>query len=425
MEEMINYIISFCMNFFDLYIIYRYMTIFFDNHYIDKKLTIVAYMARWVLSIALGSIVLYPLSSIIISLGTIFLITLCYSAKISKKIIVTIVVYMCAFIGEAIVALAVGLSGFELFGQTAQIDAFSEMIIEIIFWTITLGVQKFKNISGNMPLPKAFILAIIIIPVSSIYLEIMIFQQQNVNSNMAGISLVCIIASNFILIYLYDSLSKIFQEQTQTAIVRREKDYYHEQSELLKRKHKELRQFRHDMKNRIMVMQQMLKDKKYDTAQEYTEQISEKLSQIDVYSTTGNVAIDSVINYKLTKASERGVKINSNIAIPENIAIDEDDIVVILGNVLDNAIEATEKLTDDKYISIDFEYDKGSVFIHIINNYDSLIRLVNGKIATRKKDEYLHGIGLQSVKTIVEKYNGLLDIEHNNQEFIVDILLYI
>ncbi|MCI8407924.1 MAG: GHKL domain-containing protein [Lachnospiraceae bacterium] len=424
MDTIVNYVVSLCVNFFDLYIIYRYMTIFFDNHYIDKKLTVVAYMTRFVLSIVLGSVVLYPLTSIIISLACIFLIALCYSANFSKKIIVTIVVYMCGFIAEAIVALLVGLSDFEPFGQIVQASALSEVIIEIIFWAITLGVQRFQNVSKNTSIHKTFIIAIVIIPLSSVYLELMIFQQKNIESGIAGISLVCVLAMNFILIYLYDSLSVMFQERTQAAIVLREKDYYHEQSEMLKRKHEELRQFRHDMENRIIVMQQMLKDREYDTAMEYTEQISEKLSQTEVYSITGNTAIDSVLNYKLTKASEKGIKIESNVAIPEKIGIDEEDIVVILGNLLDNAIEATEKLKEDKYISIDLEYDKGSVFIHVKNSYDSLIRFVNGKIVTRKKDEYLHGIGLQSVNTVVEKYNGLLDIEHNNREFIVNILLY-
>lgn len=424
METIVNYVIGLCVNFFDLYIMYRYMAIFFDNRYIDKKLTVVAYMFRFVLSIALGSVVLYPWVSMIISLSCIFLIAVCYSAKFSKKIIVTIVVYMCGFIAEAIVAFLIGLSGFELFGQTEQVSAFFEVIIEIILWTITLGIQRFKNVSQDTSFHKTFMLAIIIIPISSVYLELMIFQQKDVDSDMAGISLVCVLAMNFILVYLFDSLSVMFQERTQAAIVLREKDYYHEQSEMLKRKHEELRQFRHDMENRIIVIQQMLKDGEYNAAMEYTEQISEKLSQTEVYSITGNTAIDSVLNYKLTKASEKGIKIESNVAIPEKIGIDEEDIVVILGNLLDNAIEATEKLKEDKYISIDLEYDKGSVFILIKNSYDSLIRFVNGRIVTRKKDEYLHGIGLQSVNTVVEKYNGLMDIEHNNQEFIVNILLY-
>lgn len=424
MDTIVNYVVSLFVNLFDLYIMYRYMAIFFDNRYIDKKLTVVAYMIRFVLSIALGSVALYPWVSMIISLSCIFLITICYSAKISKKIIVTIVVYMCGFIAEAIVALLIGLSGFELFGQTEQVSIFSEVIIELIFWVITLGIQRFKNVSKNTSIHKSFIPAIIIIPASSVYLELLIFQQKDVDSGMAGLSLVCVLAMNFILVYLYDSLSIMFQERTQAAIVLREKDYYHEQVEMLKRKHEELRQFRHDMENRIIVMQQMLKDREYGTAMEYTEQISEKLRQTEIYCITGNTAIDSVLNYKLTKASEKGIKIKSNVAIPEKIEIDDEDIVVILGNLLDNAIEATEKLKEDKYISIDLEYDKGSVLIQVINSYDSLVRFSNGKILTRKEDEYLHGIGLQSVNTVVKKYNGLLDIEHDNLEFTVNVLLY-
>ena len=104
-------------------------------------------------------------------------------------------------------------------GQTVQKNIFSGVGIQLIFWAITLVVQRFRNISGNTPLPKAFIMAIVIIPASSIYLEMMIFKQQEVDSAMAGISLVCILASNVILIYLYDSISEMFRERTQADVV--------------------------------------------------------------------------------------------------------------------------------------------------------------------------------------------------------------
>lgn len=262
-------------------------------------------------------------------------------------------------------------------------------------------------------------------PVSSIYLEILIFQQESVDSHMARISLLCVVTTNFILVYLYDSHTKMFRERTRAAIVEREKEYYHEQAEVLKIQHEELRQFRHDFKNRMMVIEGMINDHKYERVLEYTRIIVDKMNQSDLYSSSGNLAIDSVINYKLSRAVEQGIDVNADIALPEGIAVDEDDVVVILGNLLDNAIEATCRLVDNKYILIDVSYDRGTLLIHIENSYDSVVCREYGKLVTRKKDKDLHGIGLQSVKAIIEKYDRELEIEHDKDTFTVDALLCI
>lgn len=425
MEAMIDFVIQSMLNLFEVYIIYRYMTIFFDGKYNDKGIVSIAYVLRFISSEVLCFVEVYPIVSTVVSISGIFLIALCYYATFSKKIIISIVVFMCLFISEAIVALAIGISGYDPFGEIVKINILLSAIIQLIFWAITLIVQNFKNVSKNMPIPKILIIAIVIIPVSSFCLELMIFEQKNIEQNMVGLSLVCILASNFILIYLYDSLLKMFQERTKAAIALREKEYYHEQSELLKRRHEELRQFRHDTKNRMLVIQQMIKDNNYVKALEYTEKMAEKIERMEVYSTTGNIAIDSVVNYKLTRAKEKGIRVEPSIVIPEDITVTEDDIVILLGNLLDNAVEAAEGVEDDKYINISCGYDKGNIFIHIENSHCSKINFIDGKIATSKKDMVMHGIGLQSINAVVQKYNGLLEVDYTDDEFIVDILLYI
>lgn len=425
MGEYINIVIDLGISLFQLYVTYQYMTIFFQNKYRDLKMVRLAYMLQFSLSILYYFITPYPYVSALLSFTSTFFITLFYSASFTRKIISSIIVFMCGFLAEAIVALAIGISGFHLFEKVIQDNNFLNLIIELIFWAITLVIRRFKNMGVNMPVPKIFVVATIIIPVSSFFLEIMIFQQKNLDRNMAGISLICVLASNFIIIYLYDSLSKMFQDRTKAVVVQREKEYYHEQSELLKRKHDELQQFRHDIKNRMAVIQQLLKEENIESIIEYTEHIADKLNQTKMYSETGNLAIDSIINYKLSQAQEKGGNITTHISIPENLNINEDDMVVMLGNILDNAIEAIEYVLTNKYIEVKMEYEKGCLMIQVKNTYDSFVSIENAKLLTRKKEKTLHGIGLESVKAVVEKYNGLLNVEPKEQEFIVDILLYL
>lgn len=157
------------------------------------------------------------------------------------------------------------------------------------------------------------------------------------------------------------------------------------------------------------------------------EKAAQKLEKTFIYSNTGNIALDSVINYKVSKMVESGIDVEINIALPETLEIDEDDFVIIIGNLLDNAAEATGKINNGgkKYIYMDYEYDMGSVWICVKNNFENEIKIQGDKFITGKKDKNIHGIGLQSIKSTIEKYNGQMDISVEGNIFVVNIILYL
>lgn len=425
MDYLMDNAVHFFINMFDLYIIYRFMAIFFENKITDKKLAVVFYIFRFVLAEVVNAVSPYPIVNLISTLVSLFLITLCYNSKLSKKIITMMMICMCTFVSEALVALIIGLSSFSVFEKSDNGNNMALIITEIILWGITLIVRKFKNVKINMPVPKTFTVALIVVSISTIFLEMLIFQQEAVNREIAVMSLICVVASNFVMVYLYDSLSQMFEEKMKSEIVKREKQYYHNQSELLQENYEELRQFRHDIKNRILVMEQMLDSNERDKIKEYISQVTNKLDNTFMYSQTGNIAIDSIINYKLEKAKEIGAEIKTSIIIPPQTNIEEDDFVVILGNLLDNSIEAIDRLQSGKNIEVNIEYEKDSIFISVVNSYDSVLNIEDGDIKTRKDNKLLHGIGLKSVKAVVEKYDGYIGVEHDENRFTVNAMLYI
>ena len=177
-----------------------------------------------------------------------------------------------------------------------------------------------------------------------ICLECMIFSQEKLDERIAGISLVCLISSVFMLMYLYDSLTIVIKEHMETAIAKKEKEYYHKQSEMLTEKYAELNKYRHDMKNRMIAIQQMVNKKQYESVSRYTEEFVEKIEFATPYCNTGNIALDSIVNYKLTKMTELGISVEIDIVLPSNLPINEDDLVVIVGNLLDNAMDGTGRM---------------------------------------------------------------------------------
>lgn len=103
--------------------------------------------------------------------------------------------------------------------------------------------------------------------------------------------------------------------------------------------------------------------------------------------------------------------------------IDVSDMVAIIGNLLDNAMEAVCK-TETRRICMDVNYKKGRIFIYLENTYDGRINCKNGDILSTKSGG-VHGYGLKNIRKTLEKYNGCMDIEYTDTVFSVDILMYI
>lgn len=424
METLFTSVIIMIADIFELYVVYRFMTIFFDKQRTNNAILFGAYIFRFLFSTIINNIAPYILINLGVSIIGLLIITLCYQSTAHKRLLVSLVIYMCGFIAELIVALLIGLSNIQLTTKADYNNIFIRITTCTIFWVTTLVARKFKNIKYNIPLPKIFILVIALIPISAVILQLLIFQQKDFSHSMTLLSLTCVLASTFITIYVYDTISRIFQERAQLEIIKKEKDYYHDQTELLLNNHEELRRFRHDTKNLIIAMQEMLLKNQSQDALRYTEQLVDKLQHTTSYSSTGNAAIDSIVNYLLTKAANKGIHITHKISLPEGLSINEDDIIIVLGNLIDNAIEANEYVSDGKFIDFDMEFEKNALHIDIKNSYDSYINTIHGEFQTRKTDNSsMHGIGLKSVRHVLARHDGFLDISYDNRVFSVSIMM--
>lgn len=136
--------------------------------------------------------------------------------------------------------------------------------------------------------------------------------------------------------------------------------------------------------------------------------------------------IDALINYRCTIAEEKGIRCSVFHQIPSTISFKNSDLCVVLGNALDNAIEATEKLEMDKrYINLRMLYNKGCFLIEIQNSFDGNIKTNgNGDFITTKQDKINHGIGMLSIKKIVNAYGGEMDVNVTQDKFDMTIMLY-
>jgi len=213
---------------------------------------------------------------------------------------------------------------------------------------------------------------------------------------------------------------------TKIGIMEQERELYATQLKLMQDSLEQQKSIRHDIKLHLAMVKKYLLAGQGGDAIKYLEEILKELEERK-YIESNNFAFDSIVNYKLNEA-KKDVKIDVNVAVPQEIEMDVMDIVIIMGNLLENALEAVEKV-EDKRIKINVFFDRGNLFININNTFDGKVILGRGEEEERRiisrKGKGNHGYGLRNVMKSVEKYNGKMETSYDNQCFKVKILIYL
>lgn len=249
---------------------------------------------------------------------------------------------------------------------------------------------------------------------------------------------VCVILVfvNFASYYFYIIVSQKNKMEFQSKLQLRQITMYEQWYEEMKNVRKEMVSFKHDMNNHFDVLMKICNDKKekpeknIEKMKEYLDSLGMEYQGIISNVETGNMALDALIGMKKSYAVSKGIELKTEIYIPIDMNCDNMDMVIILGNLLDNAIEACEKVNNNKSIKLVMKYSLNNLIISIQNTYNGDLKKKNKNDEelylpkTTKDDLTHHGIGLQNVKSIVEKYNGDIYWETDNNTFKVEILIY-
>ncbi|MBQ6216569.1 MAG: GHKL domain-containing protein [Erysipelotrichaceae bacterium] len=184
-----------------------------------------------------------------------------------------------------------------------------------------------------------------------------------------------------------------------------------------------LRSFRHDVKNHITAVSVLLENHDIDAAREYLHEIDEGLQDVNRIYNTGNHLLDGLLKQKSDLAERKDISFEVNVDFRKGDFISPYDLCTIISNILDNAIEANEKIEDkeNRFIRVRGSESAGQLILGIENpdpkdNESELL-------STTKKDHKLHGYGLKNVKKAVRKYNGELNIFRENSNFILTIII--
>ena len=186
-------------------------------------------------------------------------------------------------------------------------------------------------------------------------------------------------------------------------------------------KQQALRRFKHDLSNQFLVLNDYLNRKDVDGAQAYLGSLTQDFETMIPLVDTGNVALDTILTAKKTLAESKGIVFDMKVQVPVALAVAPMDVAAILGNALDNAIEACERIREGaRWIELSLVQQESALLCKIVNSAPQGTLTLQ----TTKDDAINHGFGLESIKATLAKYDTMPLIEQADGRFSLSFVMY-
>lgn len=205
--------------------------------------------------------------------------------------------------------------------------------------------------------------------------------------------------------YMVNMLEKESQMQRLRMLYERTRN----QMELyrgMKKRYEQQRRYQHDYKNQLNCISGMIGEGQTQEALTYIAKLTGSFRQSEMSVNTNHSVVNVVLNQKYQEACDRGIAMAVIANDLSGLSMSEEDIVTLLGNLLDNAIEACEKLEQNRIIQFKMILEDEQLVLSIRNPIEEPLRIRNNRIASSKKDKSRHGIGLLNVDSVIRKNGG-------------------
>jgi len=415
-------------NIFWTYTLYKFLAIFFDKRKTRQMLELLSYAIYYLLLTIICLVAYLPIILLIFNITALMALSYNYESTTKSRVLSAVFIYLTLAVVDVIVSLLSGYLNylnFSLLSENTYSSIFGLLACRILTYAIVLVLNNFKNIKRGERVPNSYWFSTVLIPVSSLYIILMFLQARGISAVQIIIVVVLIFLINFATFYLYDVITEALSDKMQSLLIMEQNKYYDKQLEMIKSSLQTTNAIKHDLKNHMFSIKYLIESGDTEESLNYISNILNDIGTRKDYSSTGNTVIDSIINFKLQEAEHRDVRTDFDLKIPEKLDIPSFDITIILGNLLDNAITAASKVKENKYISLKMKYDKGRLMIQADNPYIGEINEESGKLLTTDDDKENHGIGLQNIIKVIQKYDGIMNIDYSGNIFSVSLLMYL
>ena len=298
--------------------------------------------------------------------------------------------------------------------------------LHVCFWSMILILGKIRLEESVLLPPKHFAIIMAIPGISFLVLVFFLLRINFYPDTLFFLEFPLITAFIFINVttaFIYSQFCNLLKRNTDVLLLQQQIKLSEQYYEDLSLSQQRLKGIRHDMKNHLQSLCWMAaritpKSRETEEIQEYLGHLTQDIGEASQILSTGNMGLDAILSLKLGQAREEKITVQSKISVPKEIGLATEDGIIILGNLLDNAMKACrENPKEKRWIHLDIHYIPRTLFIRITN---PLPFLQEGE----KEQKKGQGFGLKNVRTAVKNYHGVLEIQEEKKCFTVKILLY-
>ena len=186
-----------------------------------------------------------------------------------------------------------------------------------------------------------------------------------------------------------------------------------------------MRGWRHDYHNHLQSMKAYVQMGEYGKLNDYLALLEQDLDHVNQLIESGNVNLDAILNSKISLAQKKGIKVDYTASCPPELSVSDIDLCALIGNLLDNAVEACEKVEaegeEKPFIRLYIGVLKKQLYISVTNATNQVVRKMDDEYITKKRGN--HGHGLKRINLVVEKYEGYINRQNEPGVFATEIML--
>lgn len=359
--------------------------------------------------------------SSVLALIVIFILSIPYQTELKMKIVfsilyavlLTLVNFISLYILYPFNATELGTS------NPVQIEEYmilsKSVLLSCLMMFVIILVIRFIVKRRSFPLHYRYYLLFLTIPAISIY-QVNVLSMYSEKNVYYFISIFSFLFLNVFIIYILDNMIEKFQLIHENIQLQDQMDYQDANYEKTVHSFKQIKRIIHDTHQQFLYIEQCIEKNELDEAKKHIQTTLNKVEDAYQRVNTGNLVVDALVTNALNIGQANGIQIDTQLQLySQHIQIERYDLCVVLGNMLDNAIEASKKINiaEDRYILIRIQSTDSHLSIHILNHTIQGA----GQMQTQKSNPEFHGIGLTNIDRICNKYGGNMTLEQKHHVF--------
>ena len=428
---------EFFITVFEAFVIMHFVCAFFDHSFSSKKgriIYICASVCYAFMVLTINSITSYEgwigvvYSIYILAFSLIFL-----RGKLLIKILISIFTNICLI---SVNTFSVNLmsvvfkSSVDALYSEKNLPRFLMIIIDqsILFYVFAVFLRIFKKSKMNFGKKEwTFIITIFAASFLSIAAIQITLQKNDLSEQYIGILMAAelgLILINIICFFMMSILNNSHKAAEELSILKQQDEIRKQYAENVKYRYEEIRRIRHDMKQSYTVLETLLSESRTTEAIDYIRSGRSAIAQTEVLVDVGNDFVNSILNSKLSTAKQLGIEVICS-SVKDISGIEAVDLCTLLGNMLDNAIEAAKQCPSEKsLIEVKITSSDEKLIIQVTNSIKCSVLKENSELKSTKQNPSEHGFGVKSIRLIAQKYFGSAKYFEEDNTLSCRVILY-